>query len=56
MNTPSARKLFLALAAIAGLTTLAAGMAADSANLVSEGQKVSRFDNFLHLLNERRVH
>jgi mono/diheme cytochrome c family protein len=46
VNTPSARKLFLALAALAGLTTLAAGMAADSATLVSEGQKVFRFDTF----------
>jgi mono/diheme cytochrome c family protein len=40
------RKLTLALTAIAGLSILAAGMAADAADLVSEGKQVFRFDTF----------
>jgi mono/diheme cytochrome c family protein len=50
VNTPSTRKaerrLLLALATIAALSSLAAGMAADAADLVSEGRQVFRFDTF----------
>jgi cytochrome c2 len=46
VNGSTSRNFIVALAAIIGLSTLAAGIAADSSSLVSEGKQVFRFDTF----------
>jgi mono/diheme cytochrome c family protein len=66
VNSPTTKNLVIALAALIGLSTLAAGLAADSRNLVSEGKQIFRFDTFgdeqlwtdklaLHRVVERKV-
>lgn len=46
MNELTANKFIIAMAAIIGLSTPAAGMAAESAASVSEGKQIFRFDTF----------